>query len=228
MRQVRTGSLLCLSAIALGTLGTTAASAATSCDGVQAQIETESAEIAARLCKLVESSVALLADCHLEVPFPLQIHVLPELEDGCLGLYHCGTSQIDVLDPDSFVSAASGKGPFAAIPIERHYDSILTHELAHAAYDDRNCPLETCPVNQEFIAFSMQVWSLADVDQASFEAWGLVGSSEAKAYLTPMMLAMSPERFAAAAWWHFSLHDAPCEYIGAIVAGDVLLDRKWR
>ena len=228
MRRAITTSLLCLSAVALVPPSTRAAIAATSCGGIEAHIETESIELAARLCRLVERSVAFLAECHLDVPLPLQVHVMPELRDGCLGLYHCGTSRIDVLDPDSFASAVSGEGPFAAIPIESYYDSILTHELAHASYDDRNCPLGTCPVNQEFIAYAMQVRSLSDADRASFEAWDLVEPSESRSYLTPMMLAMSPQRFAAAAWWQFSLQEAPCKYIGAIVAGDALLDRRWR
>ena len=228
MRRAITASLCCLSAVALGPPGPTAAIAATFCGGVEARIETENAELAARLCKVVERSVAFLAECHLDVRLPVQVHVMPEIRDGCLGLYHCGTSRIEVLDPVAFASAISGDGPFAAVPIESFYDSILVHELAHAAYDDRNCPLGTCPVNQEFIAHAMQVRSLSDADRSSFEAWGLIEPSESQNYLTPMMLAMPPERFAAAAWWHFSRQEAPCEYIGAIVAGDVLLDRRWR
>lgn len=228
MRRAITASLFCLSAVALGPPGTKAAIAATSCGDVEAHIETESAELAARLCRLVRRSVAFLAECHLDVPLPVQVHVMPEIREGCLGLYHCGTSRIDVLDPVAFASAIPSEGPFAAVPIESFYDSILIHELAHAAYDDRNCPFGTCPVNQEFIANAMQVWSLSDADRSSFEAWDPMEPSESKSYLTPMMLAMSPERFAAAAWWHFSRQDAPCEYIGAIVAGDVLLDRRWR
>jgi hypothetical protein len=228
MGRAKTRTLFCVPAVAIGVLSTTAAVAAISCGGVNATIETESAELAARICTLVESSVASLAECHLDVPLPLQVHVMQKLEDGCLGLYHCGTSRIDVLDPGSFASVVSSGGPFAAVPVGSYYDSIVTHELAHAAYDDRNCAFDTCPVNQEFIAFAMQVRSLSDADQARFEAWGLIEPSESQSYLTPMMLGMSPERFAAAAWWHFSTQDAPCEYVGSIVKGDVLLDRKWR
>ena len=129
---------------------------------------------------------------------------------------------------NSFAQVVSNQGPFAAIPIDHYYDSILIHELAHAAYGDRNCPFSTCPVNNEFIAYAMQVRSLSDEDRAIFEAWGGIEQSESRRYLSAAMLAMSPERFAAAAWWHLSLQDAPCEYIGAIVSGDVLLDHRWR
>jgi hypothetical protein len=229
MRGTRTGSLLWVLVFALEGLSATIAVAGTSCKGVDANIETENADLADRLCTLVEESVASLAECDLDVPLPVRIDVLPSLEHGCLGLYHCGASRIDVLDPDSFKHALSDhKGPFATIPIEHYYDSILTHELAHAAYEDVICPYSTCPVSQEFIAYSMQVRSLSDEDRASFEAWAPVEPSEAQSYLNAPLLAMSPERFATAAWWHFSQQDAPCEYIGAIVTGDVLLDRNWR
>jgi hypothetical protein len=200
--------------------------AGTSCEGVDASIETEDGELAGRLCALVEESVASLAESRLSVPLPLRIEVKPNLETGCLGVYHCGTSQIDLFDPGSFAQAGADQGPFAGIPTERYYDSIVTHELAHAAYDDRNCPLSTCPVNQEFIAYAMQVRSLSDADRATFEASGVIEPSDARSYLSSVMLAMSPERFASAAWWHFSRQEEPCDYVGAILSGDVLLDRE--
>lgn len=206
--------------------GVAAALAQTSCDGIDVTIETEDADLAGRLCALAETSAASLAECNLAVPHPLQIEVKQSLDWNCLGLFHCGTSRIELLDPASFARAVEDEGPFAGIPIAHHYDSVLVHELAHAAYDDRNCPLATCPVNQEFIAYAMQVRSLSHADRVQFEASSPIEPSEARRYLNAGMLAMAPDRFAFAAWWHFSRQEDPCAYVGAIAAGDVLLDRS--
>lgn len=224
MGQTGPSWLLCLLVAAMP--GATALRAQTVCPDVDASVETDSPELAARVCAVVEEETESLAQCNLVVPLPLTIEVQPSLEQGCLGLYHCDTSLIELLDPASFAEAISDQGPFAAIPVEGYYDSIVAHELAHAAYDERNCPLESCLVNQEFIAYAMQVRSLSPEDRALFEAASPINPDEALSYLSEVMHAMAPQRFATTAWWHFARQQDPCGYVGSIVAGDVLLDRE--
>lgn len=214
--------LCVLSAVAI----TASVGWAASCEGSGVTVASDRPELVERICRAAEDSTALLAECGLQVPGEIEIGIVGELPFGCLGLYHCNAARIDVLDPDAFVSAVAPEGPFFAVSTEALYDSIVVHEMAHAAYDDGNCPFATCPVAAEYIAYVMQVRSLPDSDRDAFEAATQIDTSSARSYLSATMLAMSPQRFAAAAWAHFLRQASPCGYIEAIAAGDVVLDRE--
>ena len=112
MLPTKTARVLCVLLAASDVSVVPVAVAGTSCAGIDAYVETESADLATRLCALIEGAVSSLADCQLDVPLPVRVDVRSSLEHGCLGLYHCDTSRIDVLDPAAFGRAVSDEGPF--------------------------------------------------------------------------------------------------------------------
>lgn len=182
---------------------------------------------AGAICAAAERATAQLATCNLEVPTPLVIHVVDTLEPNCLGLYHCGAQRMDIR-PRAYYTAlleSDYDGAFAAVSPDAFFESIIRHELAHAAIDEMPCPLERCMVGQEYIAYSMQVRFLPEPDLAAFEAVEAPDGPVSREILNPLILLMAPNVFARRAWQHLTERPDPCGFIGQIARGEVLLDR---
>lgn len=176
------------------------------------------------ICARVERAVDQLASCHLAPTHEISIRLVRSLPESCLGLYDCAARRIELLAPDAFAAARLDIGPFAEIDVGDHFDSVIVHELTHAAYDDQGCPSGSCVVTAEYLAYAMQVHALPDVARQSFEAGSLVEPDEARAFLTETMLMMSPERFSMAAWALFSSQPDPCGHVRDILDGRTSLE----
>lgn len=191
------------------------------------RILTENAgEDAALICTLAARATRQLASCNLGVPAPVTIAVVPELEDQCLGLYHCGMGRIEILSPGAYLPLrAEGRASaFATVSDEAFFEGVIRHELAHAALDGMPCPFGSCLVNQEYIAYTMQVRFLPEADRIAFEAAIDQDGRVTRDMLSSIMLMMAPQTFARRAWLHLSAREDPCGFIGQIARGEVLLD----
>jgi hypothetical protein len=193
------------------------------------RVFTENAgEDAGLICSLAARATEQLATCNLTVPAPVTIAVIPELEDRCLGLYHCGQGRIEILAPGDYAPLRDeGKASaFAPVSDAAFFESVIRHELAHAALDDMPCPFESCVASQEYVAYTMQVRFLPEADRIAFENATPHDGPVSRDMLSGVMLMMAPETFARRAWMHLSARDDPCAYIGRIARGEVLLDRE--
>lgn len=53
--------------------------------------------------------------------------------------------------------AAGAASALAIISDYAFFESVILHELAHAALDDMPCSFPSCIVGQEYIAYAMQI-----------------------------------------------------------------------
>jgi hypothetical protein len=182
------------------------------------------------ICAMAETVRAQLASCTLTVPAPITIAIVPDLIDHCLGIYHCGQGQIDLLPPARYAAMLESGEAEAFAPISPSYffESVLRHEMAHAALDEMPCPFDTCIVGQEYIAYTMQIRFLPDADRAAFEAADRVEGRVSRDILNPFILMMAPEVFAHRAWQHLTERPDPCAFIGQVARAEVLLDYEHR
>lgn len=193
------------------------------------RVSTEHAGDAAELiCSAAARATDQLASCNLEVPEQITITVTDELPDQCLGVYHCGQGHIEILAPEAYapVRAAGAASAFALISDDAFFESVIRHELAHAALDDMPCPFPSCIVGQEYIAYAMQIRFLPDADRAAFEEATTQVGPVSRDMLSHIMLMMAPESFARRVWLHLQDRDDPCTFIGQISRAEVLLDRE--
>lgn len=207
-------------------LAATPAATFTRCAGGLATVEGPDAAAEARICRVVERAVPELAACGLEVPANPRITLHDRLVPGCLGAYHCGDGRIDLLTRARFDDAVSNAGAFAAVDPDAHYDSVVVHELTHAALGEMPCPFEACIVTQEYLAFAMQVRSLPETERRRFEAASKVDWPVSTRDFGSMLLWMAPQLFSDAVWQHFSGRPDPCGYARALATGEILLDRE--
>lgn len=207
-----------------------AAAEALRCDDPRYRVEAASKEIAARTCRSIAAARDSLSSCGVRVPESLEIKVVDIIKNvngSCLGLYHCDLGQIEILSPKAMAAKRATDGAFAGISDDALWDSVLVHELTHAAYQDVDCPFQSCIATDEYAGHVMQVQSLPPEELERFgDMVNLKGAPNGNA-ISALMYFMAPERFAKYAWLHFQSQPDPCRYMQLIMAGEVFFDRKW-
>ncbi|MDF0595005.1 DUF6639 family protein [Psychromarinibacter halotolerans] len=178
------------------------------------------------VCDVVGAALPVLAACNLPLSKPLTIDVVDDLPGGCVGMYHCGEDRIEILTPEDTAAVRNADTPFRDLDDAAFHDSVIVHELAHALHDQVPCPLDSCIISAEYVAYAMQIRSLTPDAIVAFEARGAVAGPVSREDLTLMMLFMAPHRFSATAWAHFSQRPDGCGYIGQIMSGAILLDSE--
>lgn len=188
-------------------------------------------EQAQAICETAALAKRQLASCNLPVTRTVTVEVTRTLPGNCYGLYYCDNDLIQLLPVDVYATYLLGhpESPFGHLAPEVFFDSILRHELAHAALRDMPCPYEGCPATQEFVAFNMQIRFLSDIDRAPFERFtNEIERPISREGVNALVLMMSPETFVRNAYAYLSQQNDPCGLMGEIVGGDVLLDLPFR
>lgn len=199
--------------------------AQTECASGRVTVSAQSEELAQRICDVSDAAAEQFATCNLEFPAePISIFVLDELPLNCFGVFHCGKNRIELLTPRVMAGKRAEDSIFTDLPPLVFFDSVVVHELAHAAFETMKCPEGNCTAAAEYVAFAMQFMSLppelrstvADPERARRE----VSRDE----LMPFIYFLKPDLFATRVWAHFQQQPDACGFIGQIVRGEVELD----
>jgi hypothetical protein len=88
------------------------------CENPLVSVTSQQAKHAEMACETVDQAVSLFVQCNMPaLSKPLRIHIVDEIEYGCVGLYHCSKDLIEVLAPSSMASQINPDGAFAFLPI---------------------------------------------------------------------------------------------------------------
>ncbi len=199
------------------------------CENPLFRVEAENPDIASRVCESATEAHDSLASCGVHLSEPLKITVLDRIaaaSESCLGLYHCGEGRIELLSPDAMAVRRKAGGAFAGVSDDALWDSVLVHELTHAAYEQVDCPFPSCLATSEYAAFAMQVRSLPESELEAFGKEVTVAGPPIRDAISEVMYFISPERFAKLSWQHFSARPNPCGYMELIMDGDIFFDRE--
>ena len=157
---------------------------------------------------------------------PVRIELVQDLQQGCVGLYHCGEGFIEVLSPAALREIRKQDGAFSHLPVDAYFESIIIHELVHAATENMPCPFDDCVAAKEYVAYVMQIMSLMPDARKEFEEVSGIDRSVSADELSLLMLLMVPELFAQKVWAHFSQRDAPCDFVEQLLKAEILIDRE--
>ena len=218
-----------LAAVLLLAFATAAQSqpARNTCPDPRITVPAEDSALADRICDSAAAALERLASCNVTLTRPIEIGLSETLGEHCVGIYHCGEDRIELLAPDRLAEVSEGDGFFQDIPVDRYWDSLVVHELAHAAYDEVPCPFGICLATSEYVARAMQIYSLSPEDRAAFEA--AAESDGAKVSwdaINAVMALLAPLQFAADAWAHFNQRPDPCGHMALIMQGSIIFDRE--
>lgn len=196
------------------------------CDTTRTLVETDDQDLHERVCNVVMTALPVLENCHLRQNLPVLIRFNDALSTSghdCLGLYHDGKGQIDLLTPEAFHSSHIKSDYCKEIPENVHFDSIIVHEMTHALLDQVPGAKDYDLVDQEYIAYAMQFEIIhKSVRDRFLSSIGLSAPIEPE-WINEFILSVSPSVFAASSWLHFSSSERGCEFVGKIIRGEETL-----
>jgi hypothetical protein len=199
------------------------------CETAPVTVTGQSQEHLSMACQAVLVAQELFSQCNMPaLPKSLRVDILQDLQPGCVGLFHCGEAQIDVLPPKLMSERRGKENAFAFLSETEFFRSVIVHELAHAAFEDVPCILESCRATTEYIAYNMQVMSLDDHLRQIYSDNSKRDRPILKDEINVMVLSIAPNVFAQKAWEHLTEKDEPCNFVKRIAAGDVTFDRDMR
>jgi hypothetical protein len=179
-----------------------------------------------RLCQIVAREIPKLAACNVIVPEGVTIRIDPDLPPNCMGAFHCGEALVRVMPPDLMAEQRKRNPPFELVPDAAYWESMVVHELTHAAYDSVKCPFTECVATAEYAAYAMQVRSLPSETRAAFEAASTFDHRVTRDELNAVYYALAPDHFAQKVWLHFTQCEDGCELMRQIMDGAVFFDRE--
>lgn len=182
----------------------------------------------ARVCRIASDTLTYFEACGVPLNRSIEIELIEAFEGPmkhCVGLYRCGQDKIEVLTPDALSEKRDRAGAFVEISDQAYWESIIVHELTHAAYDVVACPFLSCVATSEYASYVMQVRSLPYEERRLFGQTIQLRGVPTDDAISPIMLFMAPDYFATLAWQHFQNRDDPCAYMTYIMQGDLFFDR---
>jgi len=201
------------------------------CDGNTVSVTAPNSARAQSVCATVATALTKLNQCDLTLSQPLTITVLndlPGVSDTCFGYYVCDENRISVRSPQGIAEVAWLSTLYQTIDPEIVFDSIVVHEVAHAAFEQTACEEALCLANHEYVAYVMQMWSFpSSVRHALVERFGQEEPVE-PIRLNELIAVLAPEKFAALAWQHFNEPENGCDFVTDLVTGKVSLEVVWQ
>lgn len=201
-----------------------------SCDGIPIEVTAPTDALAQRACDTARRSQALFASCNVPpISHPVHVDITTKIESDCYATFHCGEDRIEILPPRSMAQLRTSDDLFGFLSDERYFDSVLTHELAHAVFDRVACSYGTCRATTEYLAYTMQILSLTPAQREIFEQRAGFDPDRPtdNATVNVMILAMAPDVFASRVWAHVNARGDICGAIGRVTSGELIFDGDW-
>ena len=199
------------------------------CEDPDILVEAASREVALSTCKSAAAGILSLSSCGVNLKESLSIAVVDAINSETkksLGRYISSEKRIEILSPKAMAAAHATDGAFSGVSDFALWDSVLVHELTHAAYQQVNCPTRSCIATSEYAGYVMQVLSLPTEERESWLGQFILKSEPSHDAITAQMYFMAPEHFAKLAWLHFSTRPNPCGYMALIMSGRVFFDSE--
>ncbi len=213
------GAAQCALAVWLLALGT-GAQAGTDCPGGSVSVEGAGADLAGRVCTIAADFRATFAACGLEPIKTVTVRVADVVDPetpNCAARFNCDTGALTILSPQALALVSEIDTPFATIPADTLFDSILWHELVHGLLHE-NAPDPVSRVSHEYLAHAVQIRALpADIRETFLTETPV--EQPATASINMMVLRFVPAYFAAASWEYFARQDDICAATRQVIDG---------
>ncbi|WP_157374063.1 DUF6639 family protein [Salipiger sp. CCB-MM3] len=196
------------------------------CPDAGFRVEAETAATRALLCEAAVAAREQLGICGLRQSRPIDLVTAPTLEHEigrCLASYDCTLERIRIIEPDLLRANLLPDDPYAGLPDDVIFRSLLTHELAHALVEQHTSGRKIALVDHEYIANALELMALPPEHRATLlNAAGLTPPVSA-GVIDILIYGLAPRRFAAAAYLYLEEHG--CETVRAILDGSASFDR---
>lgn len=185
-------------------------------------VQTENAgALHATICDTARSAKATLQGLGLDLSRPVTIRLADRIEgtpDGCIAAFDSGRGDLRILTPDCLSELDAGFGSFLDLPVDALFDSLIVHELTHAAVDQSSADIE--PTAHEYLAYALQLDSLPAVERQMLLGKTTVTGPVELDHLDPLLLWVHPVGFAVRAWRHFDAEPDKPAAVARILSGE--------
>jgi hypothetical protein len=199
-------------------------------DDPAGQVRTADAGHVDKVCSGIAAARAFLTKQGVDADgmVVVEIHRTVLIEPGgrpvqVLGLFEAPTARIKVAAPQTLARMAGSPGTFREPYSDELFVSVVAHEATHALIDPQMTRKRDRPVAHEYIAYVVQLASLAAATRerilARLDLAGFADASE----INPLIYAMSPDAFAIKAWRHHVALDDGGAFIRGLLSGAVRL-----
>lgn len=216
-----TAALAAVLAICLAAASAAAADVE-ACETPMILVESDDRDLHRRACTVATQAMPVLEACHLRQKRPIIFRFSDAFASPyrvCLGLYHHGKDLIDLLTPAAFQPMHAQSEFCEGIAEDEHFDSIIVHELAHALVDQVSGGKLDYTVDQEYIAYALQLEIMdKPVRDGFLSSIGLSPPIETEG-INDLIFLLSPSAFAASAWLHFSDQENGCALVDRLLRG---------
>lgn len=183
--------------------------------------------LAVRICDVVAAIDPLLTRCGLPDSGPVTLYVTKRIEGTGghpLGVYLHETDEIAVIDP-VVLGEHDGRGAiFDKLATDVLFDSLVVHEITHFRLSHATAARSISLVDQEYIAYAMQLASLPAKAREALLAEFSGGGADAGA-ISEVALTFAPAFFATRAWLHFNETGNGCVFVKSLINGDFSFGR---
>ncbi|WP_375254946.1 hypothetical protein [Yoonia sp.] len=195
------------------------------CAGANVSVTAENQDDIDLACEAAAKTVSLFAECAIPaLSEPTKIEIVDDIPQGCFGLFHCDTRLIEVLSRDALDGARRPESALSFLATDDFFQSIVVHELTHAATEGMPCPFDGCVVGPEYVAYLIQLRSLDHEAREVFESTIDMQSPVMPDSFHPIIILMSPDLFSQRVWAHHWQLDDPCGFVGELMRGESILD----
>ena len=179
-----------------------------------------------QVCRAAEAAQGKISTCDLLLERPIHIVVTTDPGGGiplCLGAYHCRNDVIELLDPALLRKTIGETDPLSLVPEEDLIVSLLVHEMAHAWVSRSDLAQNVSRLEDEYIAYALQIDSLSDTVRTQVLAASRLDGPVSLEDLTAWRLFTNPSGFGLLSWLHFKSPGNGCGVVNSFLNGSLNL-----
>ena len=213
-------SLTMVAAVALAAAASFAMADPLPCTEPIFRVETVGNATHDMICAAASKASQVLATCGLVPRAPIEIETVDGPIHGfarCLADFDCDLGRIQIIEPSLMCDNLLAEDPYALLPDDVVFRSMLTNELAHALVDQNSGDHPVALVDHEYIANALELAALAPEHRETLlDAAGIVPPVSPEV-IDLFIYGLAPRKFAAAAYLHFEA--SGCATITGILDG---------
>lgn len=186
---------------------------------------------AEEICERANWAIDQMDRCGFSIQQKLIVEVVDEVKHPCgipvVGHFDSVEFRVKVASPDQCRQLLRTEATPAKVDFDAVYGSIFVHEVVHAAFWKQLDQSQHEPVSAmatEYVAYAFQILSLPEADRCSLLAAFPRSPPKDLGPFNYFALQISPLRFATNAYRHFMSVDDRCQFLRAIISGEVEFD----
>lgn len=193
----------------------------------QITVNAPSAKLSLHVCDIIADQTPALAACGLSQTLPIRFTVSSieaSQELRCLGRYHCASNEITLIHPDYLAAHPEAMEIYVGLSPQAVFDSLVTHELAHAYFEQTVAGQQIGVSAHEYVAYALQLRALDPTDRERFLSLHKSTSPPSLEMLNQVIMLFAPGVFAANVWRHFEQPQNGCAFVGELIDGTISLE----